>query len=131
MALTMQRNIGRMFAYILAQSGLENLPSDRHILHGVVSNLAKQDAYQQLLVDFEFSTQDIFPFSRELENVLNSLHLGKILTARNPEYSCFVINSGLVDKERTREIFGHDVATLDHLAIDFAAKVKEMAPQTS
>lgn len=119
-----RRSISRLFAYVLAKSGLEDLPSDRHILHGILHELAKKDDYKALLEDFEFSSNDIFPFSSDFENVLNSLHLGRILTAKNPEYAWFSVNKNLVDHEEIGKAYAGDLEVLERLANEFSQSIE-------
>ena len=85
--------VGAVFAY----SGEEVFTSNKRFLQGFFHELAQSEPYHGMLDDFEFSLgRDPYPFSRELEESLGRLQLGKIIYARNPEYDHY----GMTDEGR-------------------------------
>ncbi len=66
-------------AAFMTYSDLNSFPADRKFLHNFVNKARKEEKFKKLLEDFAFSEVDIYPFSRFLEEILDSLMLCRFM----------------------------------------------------
>jgi hypothetical protein len=78
-------------AAVLGLLGCEDFTGNTERIHSTIASLREQ---HPILREFAFSTNDIFPFSRELENSLALLQRSRLLRMENPDFSLFVVKQG-------------------------------------
>ena len=83
-----------IIAAILGLLGCENFVGDTEKIHSTLESLRQEHA---ILREFAFSTNDIFPFSRELENSLAVLQRSRLLRMENPDFSIYVVKQDSKD----------------------------------
>ncbi len=86
-------------AAILGLLGCEDFMGNTERIHSTLASLRGQ---HPILREFAFSTNDIFPFSRELENSLAVLQRSRLLRMENPDFSLFVVKQGAKEYIKTQ-----------------------------
>lgn len=98
--------IDDIVASILIFSGLDAFSANPRIVHTVFSKIASGHPDIEQLGELQFSSGDVFPFSRLLERVLFRLEMCGLITLRNPDYDTYVIKdevkNKMADKMRKR-----------------------------
>jgi hypothetical protein len=103
-------------AAILGLLGCENFTGNTERIHTTLAALREQ---HPILRAFAYSTNDIFPFSRELENSLALLQRSRLLRMENPDFSLFVVKKGAKEYIKTQ--------VLPRFQLDELLEVREIA----
>ena len=77
-----------IIAAVLYYSYLNHFRGDLKLIHETVFELRKDS---NLLKSFPFSQNDVYPFSRQLEDALFSLERSRIIGMENPDFEMFII----------------------------------------
>jgi hypothetical protein len=75
-------------AGVLFYSKLESFTGNIRLIHETIYRLRD---HSRLLRSFPFSLNDVYPFSRQLEDVLFSLERSRIIGMDNPDFESFKI----------------------------------------
>ena len=82
------RTTDDIVAYLFALQESETFQSDENILHSAFYELKEE--FPDFFEEFIFTRGDIYPFSKELENIFFRLQQSGILEIMNPSYEKFI-----------------------------------------
>jgi hypothetical protein len=108
-----------IIAAVLFYSNLEYFTGDLKLIHETIFKMRNRS---KLLRHFPFSENDVYPFSRQLEDVLFSLERSRIIGMENPDFEKFKIKQKGKDyiKEKILPRFGDKERTeLESLGAEF------------
>lgn len=77
-----------IIAAILGLLGCENFTGKTEKIQTTIATLRK---HHPILQEFAFSTNGVYPFSRELENSLSVLQCSRLLRMENPDFNVYVV----------------------------------------
>jgi hypothetical protein len=77
-----------VLAAVLASLNIEKFSGDPEKIH---STLARAKRHYPILDVFSFSSGDIYPFSRELEDALSILQRSRMIRMQNPDFDTYLV----------------------------------------
>jgi hypothetical protein len=103
--ITSYRSTDDVVAYLLALLKKETIPTDDETIHTAFYKLKKE--YPDFFKDFIFTRGDLFPFSKDLEEILFRFQQSYLLGTINPTYEKYILksNSKEIIKEKLSERF--------------------------
>jgi hypothetical protein len=89
-----------VLAAILASLHVNKFTGDTEKIH---TTLARAKRHYPILNSFTFSSGDVYPFSRQLEDALSILQRSRMIRMENPDYDTYVLtpNGRIVGTEYT------------------------------
>ena len=78
-------------AAILAEAGVDAFTGDSTAIQDTFFRMAQ--SFELLETTMPFSTREVTPFSRDLEDALVSLELSRIIGMENPDYDRYIVKS--------------------------------------
>lgn len=104
-----------VLAVILGSLSGSKFSGDPEKIH---TTLARARRHYPLLNVFSFSSGDVYPFSRDLENALSILQRSRMIRMQNPDYDTFVIthNGRRVANEYLSRFDQHEQQQLKEIA---------------
>jgi len=79
-----------VLSVILGSLSVEKFSGDPEKIH---STLALVKRHYPILDVFSFTSGDVYPFSRDLEDSLNILQRSGMISMANPDYDTFIVNT--------------------------------------
>lgn len=83
------RTTDDVIAYMFGFLDVDKIPSDCKIIHEAMKQL--KDEFQEMMDEFIFTTDDIFPYSPSLERVLGRLQISGVIELINPRGAFYFI----------------------------------------
>ncbi|HXY79355.1 MAG TPA: hypothetical protein VEI08_01835 [Candidatus Bathyarchaeia archaeon] len=77
-----------VLAGILAHLGVDKFTGDSEVIHTI---LARAKRHYSVLNVYNFTSGNLYPFSRELEEALSILQRSRMIRMENPDYDTYVI----------------------------------------
>src|SRR5439155_8890025 len=77
-----------VLAAILASLHVNKFTGDQEKIH---TTLARAKRHYPILNAFSFSSGDVYPFSRQLEDALSILQRSRMIRMENPDYDTYVL----------------------------------------
>lgn len=104
-----------VLAVILGSLSGTKFSGDPEKIH---TTLARAKRHYPILNVFSFSSGDVYPFSRDLENALSILQRSRMIRMQNPDYDTFVVthNGRRVASEYLSRFDQRDQQQLQELA---------------
>lgn len=87
--------IAAMLYYVATTFEKRYFSGDARLIHAPLAELKRKG--NPLLQKFPFSENDIFPFSRVLEDVLTRLQISRIIGMENPDFERYEIKTAAQD----------------------------------
>jgi hypothetical protein len=77
-----------VLAAVLASLSVEKFSGDPEKIH---STIARAKRHYPILGVFNFSSGDVYPFSRELEDALSILQRSRLIRMQNPDFDTYLV----------------------------------------
>ncbi|MBC8418743.1 MAG: hypothetical protein H8E10_09145 [Desulfobacterales bacterium] len=106
----------------------DTISSASPVIHSALYNLTKKDKYKKFLKEYVFDHRSYFPFSRDLHTDLLNLQQSGHLSAQNPDFIEYTVNSKLKTTFElyTKNLFSEqEIAILKELAKDFTSEMAD------
>lgn len=91
-----------VLAAILGSLGSDKFTGDPEKIH---TTLSRAKRHYPILNIFSFSSGDVYPFSRELEDALSILQRSRMIRMQNPDYDTYVVTHN--GRRVAREYLSH------------------------